>query len=169
VDEALDLLQRHDLTSLKSLQRYFYGIFIFGTERYRSAYWLDEAALCVLTTRYLESPTVTVHDVALTLVHEGMHARLCAWGVPYPDGRRAQVEVICAMAELALARRMPHLPHLAERLEHRIEKWARSNETPWSNETMRQDKLDYLRELGTPKWLMALLEPISRFLSKRAA
>ena len=163
VDEALDIIGRFDPDSFQSIRQRFRGIFVFGDERFRSAYWSDDASLCVITSRYLESPTTASEDVAATLVHENMHARLCAAGVSYPDGRRASIEVICAMSQLAFARRLPYHRDLVQRLEQRIDAWSTGGEAPWSNETMWQAKLDHLRDMGTPRWIIKIVDRVGRF------
>ena len=165
VDEALDLIERYDPITLQSIQRLFRGICVFGDERFRAASWIPAANLCVITSRYLESDAAA-QRVALTLAHEHMHARLWALGVPYHDGRRARIEVLCAMAELALARRLPHSPGLVEHVERRIEDWSTGGEDRWSDQTMRAARLAQLREMGTPEWLMRVIE---RLIPRRAA
>ncbi len=155
VDEALDLIEYYDPATLASIRQHLAGIFVFGEERFRSAHWKDYARLCVITSHCLESPGVHPEDIALTLVHENMHARLCAAGIPYEDGRRARIEVICAMAELAFARRVALNPDLARGTERRIEEWSTCGEAPWSTRTMREAAMEHLREMGTPEWILA--------------
>lgn len=53
--------------------------------------------------------------LAMTLVHEGAHARLFHRGIDYPRRRRAQIERICVGAEVRLARLLPDAAEL-ERL-----------------------------------------------------
>src|SRR5438105_12147941 len=66
--------------------------------------------------------------------------RACSWGaaagggVPYDAGRRGPIEIICAMAELGFARRIPSDPRLAKVAEGRIDEWSTSGETVWSDE-----------------------------------
>jgi len=169
LDEALDLLERYDPRTLDSIREHFAGIIAFGREPFRVAYWNNTARLCVVTVRYLESPGASPEGVASTLVHENMHATLRGLGTPYADGRRAPIEVICAMAELAFARRIPSNPKLAELAERRIDEWATSGESVWSDEATRRAKLQYLRDVGMPGWFVTLLDRLGRVLSRRAA
>jgi hypothetical protein len=169
VDEALDLIERYDPATLASLRRHFAGILVFGEERFRSAHWNQSARLCVITSLYLESPNISPERIALTLVHENTHATLLALGIPYLDGRRACIEVICAMAELAFARRMTLNPELIRRTERRIEDWSTSGEAPWSKQTHREEVLEQLREMGTPKWILSLLRRLAGVSAGRAA
>jgi hypothetical protein len=169
VDEALELIERYDPTTMDDIRRHFRGILVLGSERFRLAHWNDNARLCVITGPHLADPATTPERVALTLVHENMHARLCAAGVPYHDGRRAHVEVICAMAVLAFARRVPFDSGLVERAERQVETWAASGEEPWSTETLREATVQHLRETGAPPLFLRLVVWLSRFLRRRAA
>jgi hypothetical protein len=162
VDEALDLIERYDPGTLDDIRRHFDGILVMGTERFRLAHWNDNAELCIITEPHLDSSSTAPEGVALTLVHENMHARLCAAGVSYDDGRRAPVEVICGMAELAFARRVPYSLGLVERAERRIETWATSGEAMWSTETMREAIAQHLRATGAPPWLVRFVVWLSR-------
>jgi len=169
LDEALDLIARYDPTTLDRMRTLFRGILVFGGERYRRAYWNDTARLCVVTETYVRSSTQRPEDLALTFVHEMTHARLHRAGVEYREGRRAAIEVICAMAELAFARRVTLDPSLAEGRERRIEEWSTGGETMWSSATMRDAQFEYLKELGTPGWIVSAVDWVSRFIRGRAA
>ena len=169
VDEALDLIERYDPTTLDSIRQHFAGILVCGTERFRLAHWNDNAKLCIITEPYLAGSSSSPESVASTLVHENMHARLCAAGVPYKDGRRAHIEVICAMAELAFARRLPFGSELVQRTERRIEDWASSGEAPWSNATTRDATLDHLEATGAPRLLVRFVRRLARLFRRRAA
>lgn len=45
--------------------------------------------------------------LAMTLVHEAMHARLWSAGIGYPSKARARIEALCVGAEVRLARELP--------------------------------------------------------------
>ena len=167
IDQALQLIERNDQVTLGLMREQFGGLLVFGKEGFRAAYWSRSGRLCVLTESYVQSPTLTPALLALTLVHEAMHARLALAGVQYTDGRRAPIEVLCAMAELAFARRLEDVA-LAQTAERCINDWSTGGEARWSNKTVRQDTLAYLRELGTPGWIVSIVDQLSRFL-KRAA
>ena len=168
LDEGLVSIAEHDPHAFSNLQL-FGGILVFGNERFRSAYWSDSARLCVVTERYLLSPSLRSEELALTLVHEAMHARLYKAGVTYREGRRAAIEVLCAMAELRLARRIPPQNELVGEIEGRIDNWATTGEQKWSDRSMHSKKVEYLRELGTPGWVVAIVDRLARLIHKRAA
>ena len=169
VEEALDLIARYDPATLDDMRGRFDGILVFGTERFRVAYWHQAAGLCVLTASYVLSTSLHPESVAMTLVHENMHARLDRAGVVYREDRRAAIEVLCAMAELAFARRIAWDESLVTRTERRIDEWSTSGNNPWSDRTMEDEKLQYLRELGTPGWIVRVAAQLARLVRGRAA
>lgn len=169
VDEALDLISRYDPRALRTLQRRFAGILVFGDERFRLAHWRQGARLCILTARYVASSANKPEDVALTLIHESTHARLAALGIRYQEGRRGRIELICARAELSFSRRVPYTGDLVQRTESRIDAWAKADEERWSDRNKRAALLEYLRETGAPAWLVNALRKTSEFFSRRAA
>ena len=169
IDSALGLIQQHDPDTLARFRTHVRGILAFGVEHHRVAYWESDSRRCVITARYLESAETTSEDLALTLVHESMHARLFALGARYDDGRRAHVEVICAMAELAFAHRLPDAGRYIEAVERRLSRWAAAGEAEWSSETVRADQLAELRGVGLPTWLISLVNRAARFLRGGAA
>ena len=169
IDSALGLIEHHDPATFARFRTHVRGILAFGIERHRVAYWENDAGRCVITARYLQSADTTPEDLALTLVHESMHARLFALGARYDDGRRAHAEVICAMAELAFAHRLPNAARYVEPVERRLSRWASAGETEWSRETVRADQLAELRGVGLPTWLVSLINRAARFIRGRAA
>jgi len=169
IDSALSLIEQRDPATFRRIRTHVRGILAFGDEHHRAAYWQNDTGLCVITTRYLESAETSTEDLAFTLAHESMHALLFALGARYDDGRRAYVEVICAMAELAFAHRLPDAEPHVERLARRVTRWASAGERAWSRETMRAQQLGELRTVGLPAWLVAALSRLERFVRGRAA
>jgi hypothetical protein len=169
IDQALELIARYDPDTLQHMRKLFKGILVFGNERFRAASWNTSADLCILTEWYVQSSSFRPVDLALTLIHESMHARLSKAGVDYREGRRAAIEVLCAMAELRFAKRVITDPNLRESAERRIDEWAKQGEGQWSDQTMRDAKLGYLRELGTPKWIVSIVGRLGQLINRRAA
>jgi len=126
------------------------------------AHWDESARLCVITIPHVTSPNTTSADIALTLAHESMHARLGALGARYVDGRRAHIEVLCAMAELASARRLSE-PRLVQRVEATLTRWATEGEESWSDASHLEKGLSHLRELGVPNWIVRMTRKARRF------
>jgi hypothetical protein len=155
---ALELIKAHHPPTHERIRKHFAAIVVFGMERYKAGHWDGARKLCFITEHYLTSADTTPDRLSLTLAHESMHARLDALGAEYPDGRRAPIEVMCAMAELALARRLPDGAPLIEATERRIGEWSAAGEAQWSRKTWVQHGLGHLRELGVPRWLIRALE-----------
>ena len=101
-DAVLALFERHQPWRLAHLRRDLARILV---QRFacRGAYFPAERT-CLLELTFMVNPGFTDAQVAATLVHEGMHARLdryCErYGVPPFPHRRARHERICRRAEL---------------------------------------------------------------------
>ena len=169
IEDALELIERHDSTTLSRVRAHFDGILVMGAEPFRVAHWNQAARLCVITVKYLTAADTTSAHVALTLAHESMHARLCALGVKYEEGRRAVIEVLCGMAELALARRLPNEPELVMRRGARVTAWATEGESSWSEARHVNDSLAYMRQLGLPAWLVSVVGRVAGVVRRLAA
>ncbi len=172
LDTALALIDQFYTGGVTALRQLVHGVLVFGMEGHRLAYWNSRTRRCVLTESYVASADTTSESIALTLVHEAMHARLAALGERYRDGRRAHVEVLCGMAELAFARRLPSHDQLVAQAIYQIEKWAASEEQ-FASQTVYEAHVRYLRsmakEVGVPQWVVSAVLTVKRALSRRAA
>jgi hypothetical protein len=104
-----------------------------------SAQWINDSRMCAVDFDWLQGSSTTPTMVALTLIHEGMHARLCRAGFGYDEGVRWKIEDLCIRAEGIVARRMPDGERLAARVE---QKRAQFDPERWTDE----GHLDYMRE-----------------------
>jgi hypothetical protein len=101
-DAVLALVERYQPWRVAHLRRDLARILV---QRFacRGAYFPAERT-CLLELTFMVNPSFTDAQVAATLVHEGMHARLdrfCErFGVPPFPHRRARHERICRRAEL---------------------------------------------------------------------
>jgi hypothetical protein len=101
-DAVLALVERHQPWRLAHLRRDLARILV---QRFacRGAYFPEERT-CLLELTFMVNPGFSDAQVAATLVHEGMHARLdrfCErFGVPPFPHRRARHERVCRRAEL---------------------------------------------------------------------
>jgi len=156
IEGALDLIQRHSPAALDRIHSHFHGILVVGGLRHRRGHLDRHARLCVLAGQHMIDPVGSSEEVALTLVHEDMHALLHELGIPSGPRSRANAEVVCSLAELALARRLPAARHLVESLHSTIDDWAsewRSHSADVDS-TYRADSLEDLRLAGAPPWLV---------------
>ncbi len=101
-DAVLALVERYQLWRLAHMRR---DLAMIVVKRFacRGAYFPDLRA-CLLELTFMVNPSFSDSQVAATLVHEGMHARLdrfCDYfGVPGFPNQRPRHERICRRAEL---------------------------------------------------------------------
>jgi hypothetical protein len=108
-DAVLALVERYQPWRVHHLRRDLASILV---KRFacRGAYFPDLRA-CLLELTFIVNPSFSDAQVAATLVHEGMHARLdqfCEhFGVPPFPHQRARHERICRRAELEFGLAVP--------------------------------------------------------------
>ena len=116
-ESVLGLVGRYQPWRLRHLQRDLARILV---ERFpcRGAYFPDTRT-CLLELTFMVNPGFSDAQVAATLVHEGMHARLdrfCSrFGVPVFPERAARHERICRRAELEFGLAVPDGGPVVER------------------------------------------------------
>lgn len=93
---ALDLLHRHVPHHLRRMHRDISG-FLIERRAYRGAY-LPRNRACLVELTFIVNRTFSPAQVAATILHEAMHARLHARGVAIDDGPRQ--ERFCRRAEI---------------------------------------------------------------------
>jgi hypothetical protein len=102
---ALALIEQHTPHYARHLRRDFSG---FLVQRYacRGAY-LPDTRLCMVELTFCVNDTITEAQIAATILHEGMHARLHALGFPLEMEDRARQERFCRKAEIEFGRLVP--------------------------------------------------------------
>jgi hypothetical protein len=102
---ALALIEQHTPHYARHLRRDFAG---FLVQRYacRGAYFPD-TRLCMVELTFCVNATITEAQIAATILHEGMHARLHALGFPLEMEDRARQERFCRKAEIEFGRLVP--------------------------------------------------------------
>ena len=102
---ALALIEQHTPHYARHLRRDFAG---FLVQRYacRGAYFPD-TRLCMVELTFCVNDTITEAQIAATILHEGMHARLHALGFPLEMEDRARQERFCRKAEIEFGRLVP--------------------------------------------------------------
>jgi hypothetical protein len=161
VAEALDLVVRYDPRRFARILDDVAGILLFG-EVGALGTWHYELGLIQLQLAYVVDPSTTAAEVAVTVVHEAMHARLSRRGFAYSPECRQRIEAVCCRAEIAFASRLPDATELVQDAERNL---AREAEF-WSDEAMRGRTISNLRSFGVPSWLVWLL---GRLWNRRAA
>jgi hypothetical protein len=77
--------------------------------------------MCLLRFEYVLDPRTTPTQLAMTLVHEGTHARLLRAGFPYRERLRRRVERLCVLAEIIFASRLPDAEAEVQEAEKRLD------------------------------------------------
>ena len=105
LDESLSLLREHVPHHHRRLPRDFAGILV---QRYacRGAFF-PEQRLCMVELTFTVNPDFSAAQVAATILHEAMHARLHTLGFPLDMADRARQERFCRRAEIEFGERVP--------------------------------------------------------------
>ncbi len=103
--QALELIDRHTPHYGRHLRRDLRGIVV---TRYacRGAF-LPNTRTCLVELTFTVNPAISIAQIAATILHEGMHARLQALGFPAEMTDRARQERFCRRAEIELGRLVP--------------------------------------------------------------
>jgi hypothetical protein len=105
LDGALELIARYQPWRFRRLQRDFAEIWV---RRYpcRAAYY-PQARACLVELTFLANPNFSEAQIASSIVHEGVHARLHQMGVGGHPDRRSREERLCREAELEFGLAVP--------------------------------------------------------------
>lgn len=105
LDESLALIERHASHHFRRMRRDFARILV---ERYacRGAFFPDTRT-CMVELTFTVNPDFSAAQVASTILHEAMHARLHALGFPLEMEDRARQERFCRRAEVEFGMVVP--------------------------------------------------------------
>lgn len=105
LDESLGLIERYARHHFRRMQRDFAMLLV---ERYacRGAYFPDQRT-CLVELTFTVNRDFTPSQVAATILHEAMHARLHAMGFPLEFEDRARQERFCRRAEIDFGMAVP--------------------------------------------------------------
>lgn len=105
LDAALGLIARHAPRRLGRLRRDIHGIVV---QRFpcRGAYFPSEGVVLTELT-FLVKPEHDLPEIAASIVHEGVHARVHRSGARRHSHELAREERLCRRAELDFGRRVP--------------------------------------------------------------
>lgn len=111
LDAALGLIEQYTPHYFRHIRRDFAGLHV---ERYacRGAFFPAER-VCLVELTFIVNPAFTLAQVASTIVHEGMHARLHALGIDAES--RAREERFCRRAEIEFGSLAPGGEPVVER------------------------------------------------------
>lgn len=113
LDEALGLIERYVPHHFRRLRRDLDRVLV---QRYacRGAY-LAEGHTCLVELTFAVNREFTASQIAATILHEAMHARLHRVGFPLAMADRARQERFCRRAEIEFGRAVPDGRPIVER------------------------------------------------------
>ncbi|MFL5480644.1 MAG: hypothetical protein ACJ8AK_00485 [Gemmatimonadaceae bacterium] len=119
IERCLDLIRHYVPHHFRHLQRDFRYII---SKRFacRGAYFHNENA-CLIELTFCVNPSFSDAEVAATILHEAMHARLDSLGFPLEMEDRARQERFCRRAELEFGALVPGGEKVIERAQQTIE------------------------------------------------
>lgn len=145
LERALALIDRWTPHYGRHLRRDLAGIVV---RRYpcRGAYLMDER-LALVELTFAVHPGISETEIAATLLHEAMHARLHALGFPAEMSDRARQERFCRRAEIELGRLAPGGAAVVARAERalELEDAEVAPEIDWSLAARRMEEADRRR------------------------
>jgi hypothetical protein len=119
LDASLELIERYAPHHFRRLPRDFSRILV---QRYacRGAY-LPEQGACLVELTFTVNPAFSPAQIAATILHEAMHARLHRLGFPLEMADRARHERFCRRAEIEFGTVVPGGGPIVERALAAIE------------------------------------------------
>jgi hypothetical protein len=171
VEAAFALINQHDPIQYKRICRHLKRIWILFVPAKSGCYDAGFDA-CLLNEKYVLSDSVSVENIASTIVHEATHARLRHWGIRYEEKQRSPLERICIGREVALLKRLPNCDQLLSQTEYKRQYCATHPE--FFSDTLAlqrhiEGSLKALRELDTPAWVINVVIASYRIRGKYRA
>ena len=113
LEPSLALIERYVPWHFRHLRRDFAGIVV---QRFacRGAYFHEQRA-CLVELTFAVNPQFSDAEVAATILHEAMHARLHILGFPLEMQDRARQERFCRRAEIEFGQLVPNGEAVVER------------------------------------------------------
>jgi hypothetical protein len=119
LERTLSMIQQYVPHHFRHLKRDFAGIVV---QRFacRGAYFHEQRA-CLVELTFTVNEDFSDAEVAATILHEAMHARLHRLGFPLQMEDRARQERFCRRAEIEFGRLVPDGRRVIERAEWTVE------------------------------------------------
>lgn len=156
LDQAIALIDQYTPHYGRHLRRDFSGILV---KRYacRGAYF-GESRTCMVELTFCVSPTISLAQIAATILHEGMHARLHALGSAMDRADRPREERFCRRAEIEFGRLVPEGEPVVQRALQTLS-LGDEDVAPRIDERLAAQRVDQadLDALQAPGWLKRTL------------
>lgn len=157
LDGALGLIERYQPWRFRRLRNDFAQILV---QRYpcRAAYD-PQSRTCLVELTFLDNPNFSEAQIASSIVHEAMHARLDRMGVHVREEQKSREERLCRRAELEFGLAVPNGEPVVERA---LAALALADEEvapviDWMEARRRVEQAD-LEALNAPGWLKRTLD-----------
>src|SRR6202049_5351276 len=115
LERSLSLIERHVPHHFRHLKKDFAYVVV---QRFacRGAYFHEQRA-CLVELTFTVNPDFSDAEVAATILHEAMYARLHALGFPLEMDDRARQERFCRRAEIEFGLLAPNAQRVVERAQ----------------------------------------------------
>lgn len=152
LERVLELIERATPHYYRHLRRDFA---LIRVQRYacRGAYFPDEGA-CMVELTFAVNPQFSDAQVAASVIHEAMHARLHRLGFPLEMADRARQERFCRRAEIEFGMAVPDGAAVVERALSILEHADDEEMAPVIDERLAAERVAQvdLAALHAPAW-----------------
>ena len=156
VAAALRRISHIDPRRFDRIRRQVACIQLLGTRLVALGTWYNSLSMIVLAADWVEADSTSPDQVAMTIVHEATHARFIRFG--YAEDIRPRIERICNYQELVFASRIPDASELIASARRAMD----TDPSGFTYEDHRQRSLKALETLGMSKWVIRLLDRVTR-------
>lgn len=155
LESALDLIERYQPMRFRRLMQDFNG-FVIRRDPTRGAYFAN-SGFCLVDLTFLGGNRFSDEEIAATIIHESIHARLYEMGCPLSTDAMARHERLCRQAELAFARALPNGELVAARAAAAFDSTDEevAPDIDWE-EAWQHVALADIRTMSGPRWFKRL-------------
>lgn len=154
LEEALIIIEKYSPVCFSNMQNDVDKILVRGDQTYHGQYYKN-TKLIELYETYVRSSATTTEEISSILVHEAQHGRLFRLGYGYEEEVRERIERICFRSELKFGNRIPN----GEKVIKKAQKWLNSDmKNIFSTYERQLARMEALRKLGTPNWIVKIIE-----------
>lgn len=154
LEEALSLIEKYSPICMGNIRKDVNRILVSGNSTFHGQY-VHKKKLIEIYETYVRNSDTTAEEISSIIVHEAQHARLFRLGFGYSEEVRERIERICFKSELNYGYRIPN----GEKVISTAQNWLNSElKTRFSTYERQLDRIEALRKLGSPKWVLKILE-----------